>query len=154
MANPRRIQRLQKIVQQTAAQFIQRDLDDPRLGLVSITHVKLSSDLSRAQLYWSAVGTEAEVRTCQRGLTDALGAIQRAVAGSMQTRTTPRLTLQHDEGMQNAQRLEEIFTKLRQERVDPALDDDAPEESEEAGLPVASEDSPEDGSPDGKGEQT
>jgi len=116
MANPRRIQRLQKLIQQTAAQYIQRELDDPRLGLISITHVKLSPDLSRAQIYWSSIGSEAEIRTSERGLQDALGTIQRAVAGALQTRVTPRLSLQHDDSLQHAQRLEEIFTQLRRER--------------------------------------
>ena len=42
MANPRRIQRLQQLILQTAANHVQRELEDPRIGLISITRVKLS----------------------------------------------------------------------------------------------------------------
>ena len=146
MANPRRIQRLQKVIQQTIAMHIQRELSDPRLGLVSITSVKLSPDLSRAQIYWSCMGSEAEVRTCERGLTDALGSIQRAVAGSMQTRVTPRLGLQHDDTLQHAQRLEEIFTHLREERRAHGLEGDDEAGDAEVGTPE--EGNPEEGDPE------
>ncbi|MDJ0520767.1 MAG: 30S ribosome-binding factor RbfA [Planctomycetota bacterium] len=116
MAQQRRILRLQNVILQTAANHIQRELEDPRIGLVSITRVKLSPDLTQAQVYWSVLGDEAEVRTCERGLENALPSIQRAVADAMQTRVTPKLQLRHDPGLEHAQRLEEIFTKLREER--------------------------------------
>ncbi len=118
MANRRRVLRLQQLVLETAANYIQRELEDPRIGLVSITHVKLSPDLTQCVLSWSVLGDASATRTCERGLTQALPAIQRAVAAAMQTRVTPKLQLSHDEGMVHAQRLEEIFTQLREERGD------------------------------------
>lgn len=119
MAKGRRIERLQQLILRTAATFIQREVRDPRVGIVSITRVKLSPDLSHAQLYWSTLGTEAEQRTCGRGLEDALPAIQRAVAGAMQTRVTPHLELRFDKTIEQSQRLEEIFRHLREERGEP-----------------------------------
>jgi len=116
VANPRRIKRLERLIQQVSAEFIQRELQDPRIGLVTLTRVKLSSDLSRCQLYWSCLGSEGERRTTERGLEDALASIQRAVAGGMQTRVTPRLSLQYDASLAHVERLETIFTQLRDER--------------------------------------
>ena len=116
MANPRRIKRLQQLVLQTAANHVQRELEDPRIGLISITRVKLSPDLTQAVLYWSVLGDDAQRRTTERGLENALPSIQRAIAHAMQTRVTPRCELRYDQGMENAQRMEEIFTKLREER--------------------------------------
>jgi ribosome-binding factor A len=124
MATARRVKRLQQLILQGAAQHVQRELGDPRLGVVSITRVKLSPDLSHAQLFWSVLGDEAQTRTTERALEGALASIQRAVAATLQTRTTPRLELQHDEGMAQAQRLEHIFTELRTERGDDPLADD------------------------------
>ena len=131
MANPRRIERLQQLILESAATHAQRELEDPRIGLVSFTRVKLSPDLSHAILFWSVLGDEAERRTTERGLTDALPSIQRAIAHAMQTRVTPRCELRYDKGMENAQRMEQIFHKLRQERgeEDP---DGAQEASDDA----------------------
>ena len=130
MAERRRILRLQQVILQTVANHIQRELEDPRIGLVSITRVKLAPDLTQAQVFWSVLGDETYVRTCERGLEHALPNIQRAVADAMQTRVTPKLQLKHDAGMEHAQRLEQIFTKLREERgedEEPGDEDDAPE---------------------------
>jgi ribosome-binding factor A len=125
VAKARRIERLQELILRTAAGFIQREIRDPRVGIVSITRVKLSPDLSHAQLYWSTLGTESSQRTCGRGLKDALPAIQRAVAGAMQTRVTPKLELRFDKSIEQSQRLEEIFRHLREERGEDPEDEDA-----------------------------
>jgi ribosome-binding factor A len=135
MANPRRILRLQQLVLETAATFIQRSLEDPRIGLVSITRVKLSPDLSHAILYWSCLGDEAVVRTTERGLHDALPSIQRAVAGAMQTRVTPRIELRHDRGLEHAQRMEELFEQIHRERAGPADPDPDGDEAPDPGSP-------------------
>jgi ribosome-binding factor A len=129
VADPRRIKRLEQLILEAAAQHVQRELDDPRIGLVTLTRVKLARDLSRAQLYWSVLGDEGTVRTTERGLNDALGSIQRAVAHAMQTRVTPRLGLIHDSTLAHAERLETIFTQLRDERGDEP--EAAPEGAEE-----------------------
>ena len=41
MAKARRLERLQVLILRTIATTIQRDIRDPRVGIVSITHVKL-----------------------------------------------------------------------------------------------------------------
>ncbi len=129
MAKPRRILRLQQLILEVAAQTLQREIQDPRLGagLVSITRIKLSPDLSRAQIYWSCLGSEGQQRTTERGLEDALPVIQRAVARALTTRVTPKLSLHRDDTMEKAARLEEIFHKLKVERGD--VPDTAAEES-------------------------
>ncbi len=116
MAKERRVLRLQQVILETVARTIQRDLDDPRIGMVSITRVKLSQDLSAARVFWSCLGEDATRRTCARGLQDALPVLQRAVAAQMQTRITPRLSLAHDATLAHAERLERIFQTLRDER--------------------------------------
>jgi ribosome-binding factor A len=126
MAQPRRILRLQELILRTVATHVQRELRDPRIGMISITRVKLSPDLTQCRVYWSCFGDENTRRTTERGLEDAIGSIQRAVAGSMHTRVTPRLTLDYDEGLAKAQRMEEIFQKLREERGDPEPPPDEP----------------------------
>jgi len=127
MAKERRVLRLQQLILETVAETIQRGLDDPRIGMVSVTRVKLSPDLTAARVYWSCLGTEAQRRTCERGLQGALPLLQRAVAESMGTRVTPRLSLTYDETLARSERLEEIFERLRRERGEsPAPDDASP----------------------------
>ncbi len=129
MAKPRRILRLQELILRTVATHVQREVRDPRVGMISITGVKLSPDLSRAQVLWSSLGDESQRRTTERGLEDALPVIQRAVAEAMQTRITPRLSLRYDDGLEKQQRMEDIFRTIAEERGDPS-DTEEPETTE------------------------
>ena len=117
MATPRRIERLQQMILQVVAEFIQRDLRDPRIGLVSITRVKLSKDLATAVIGWSSMGTENERRTTERGLENATSAIQRAVAHALQIRTTPALSFRYDDSLERSQELEVIFEAIKQDKI-------------------------------------
>jgi ribosome-binding factor A len=126
MATPRRVLRLQRVVLETVATAILRDLQDPRLGFVTITRARLSPDLTEATVYWSSLGTDAQRRTCARALSDARGRIQSIVARALATRTTPVLTFRYDPTLVKAERLEEIFEKIKTEPGhEPHAGDDA-----------------------------
>ena len=116
MANPRRILRLQQLILEAVAKTLQREIHDPRIGMVSVTRVKLAPDLSTATIGWSSLGEDSQVRTTERGLEDATPLIQRRVAESLSTRVTPRIHFRHDASLERAQELEEIFQKIRDEK--------------------------------------
>ena len=116
MPDDRRLLRLQQLVLETIANAVQRDLDDPRIGLVTITRVKLAKDLTQAVVYWSCLEEGGPRRTAERGLAAALPVIQSKVAGALSTRLTPRLTLKFDTGMEKADRLDTIFSQLALDR--------------------------------------
>ena len=123
MANPRRIERLQQLMLEVIAETVQRELEDPRIGLVTITRIKLTPDLFSATVFWSTLDEGAKRRTTERGLTDALPLLQRAVATNVRMRITPKLSLRFDDSLERAGRLEGIFQQLREER-----DSDGPTE--------------------------
>ena len=68
-----------------------QELQDPRLGMVTVTRVKLSADLRHARIFYSSMGTDAERRTIERALEHSAGHIQRLVASRLTTRTAPRI---------------------------------------------------------------
>jgi ribosome-binding factor A len=130
MAEPRRVLRLQQLILETLAHTIQSELDDPRIGMVTVTRVKLSPDLSAAQVFWSSLAEPAVRRTQGRGLEDALPYLQRQVAHALGTRVTPVLSLKFDATMESAQRIDDIFRRIAEERgespADPAPAPDGP----------------------------
>jgi ribosome-binding factor A len=130
MATPRRVLRLQQLILETAALTIQRDLHDPRIGMVSVTRVKLSPDLTSAIVYWSTIDADADRRTTERGLEDALPVVQRAVGRALTTRVTPTISLRFDPTLERAARLEDIFERLKQERGGGEGSDSAAQEED------------------------
>src|SRR3954453_18742021 len=82
----RRTERVASTIQQELAQIMMRELSDPRLtGLPSITRVKVSDDLSIADVFVTVMGTPGQQ-------TAALNALKHS-AGLMRTKLTKKLTL-------------------------------------------------------------
>jgi ribosome-binding factor A len=82
----RRTERLGSTIQQELAVIIQRELNDPRLsGFPSITRVKVTEDLSIADVFVTVMGTPGQQ-------TAALNALRHS-AGMMRSRLTKELTL-------------------------------------------------------------
>ena len=59
---------------------VTQDLQDPRVGFVTVTDVKTSADLRHARVYVSILGTPAEQEASLEGLRSAHGYLQRRVA--------------------------------------------------------------------------
>jgi ribosome-binding factor A len=133
MAEPRRIKRLEQHILRTLGPLVAHGLADPRLGLVSVTRVRLSRDLSIARVNWSCVGSEADRSRAEHALEHARGYLQSAVAQAMRTRTTPHLEFHFDPSLENAERINEILHKLEQERKarEPEEPEEAPDDEAE-----------------------
>lgn len=124
MADPRRIQRIQSRLRQDIASLFLSELKDPRLkGVISITQVKVSKDLSHARVYWSLLGTESDRRTAERFIESARGFIQKRVASELEIRTTPHLDFIYDDSIEKGVEVSKL--------IDEALEADAKGQDEE-----------------------
>lgn len=130
---PRRIARLESLIRQRAAEVIDRDLADPRRGLITVTRAELDKEVTVCKIFWSVLGTDADRRTSARFLESARGYVQREVGKVLSTRTIPRLTFHFDERIEGSARIDQILHELRGERGEteegPAADagDEAPD---------------------------
>lgn len=119
--NERRIARLQEQIKQRLAEVLQREINDPKLGLVTITRVELDSEFTTCKAYWSVVApteaAEAKARLeSEAVLRRASGFCQREVGKALHTRTIPHLEFLFDEGIAGAIRINQLLDDLRQER--------------------------------------
>jgi ribosome-binding factor A len=119
--NERRIARLQEQIKERLAQILQRDLADPRLGLVTITRVELDSEFTQCKAYWSVFAPTAAGEARARAqsaevLARARGLCQREMGRTLNTRTVPHLEFVHDEGIAEAARVNKLLRELQQER--------------------------------------
>lgn len=105
-------------MRQDIASLFLAELKDPRLkGVISITQVKVSKDLSHARVYWSVLGTEADRRTAERFIESARGFIQKRVASELEIRTTPHLDFICDDSIEKGVEVSKL--------IDEALEADA-----------------------------
>ena len=124
MADPRRIERIQSRLRQDIAGLFLSDLKDPRLkGLISITRVTVSKDLSYARVYWSILGSESDQRTAERLIESARGFIQKTVAKGLDIRVTPQLNFIYDDSIAKGAEVSKLIDEAMQadsREVDPS----------------------------------
>ncbi len=104
-----RMRRVDEAVRQVLSDAVAQDLQDPRIGFVTMTNVKTSPDLRHARVYVSVLGDDAQRAATIAGLQSAHGALQRRLARELRMKRTPTLEFLYDDTTDRAMRLEEIL---------------------------------------------
>ena len=113
-----KLSRLTRFVHRRVSEVVLYELQDPRLGFITVTRVDLSRDIRHATVFWSIVGTQGDRSKAAHALDDACGRVQGEVARVMKTRVTPILRFEYDESVEGSVRVSRILNELRQERGD------------------------------------
>jgi len=124
MPSKQRIERLSRLILRRAGEVVTQELKDPRLGLVTISRVKLAEDLKTAQIFWSVYGDETERSRSAHALDHARGHVQSEIASIMHTRVTPVISFHYDESIEGAIRVTRIIDELTREREALESDDE------------------------------
>ena len=106
-----RMRRVDEAVRQVLSDAVAQDLKDPRIGFVTVTSVKTSSDLRHARVYVSVFGDDAERADSLAGLESARGALQRRLARELRMKHTPTLEFDYDDTIDRAMRVEQILDR-------------------------------------------
>jgi ribosome-binding factor A len=103
------------------------DLQDPRLGIVTVTGVTVSPDLHDAKVFVSVFGGEKKRRASLDALESARGVVQGRVARELQMRRTPQLAFEYDPTVEYGVRMSKLIDELAPETPpdDPPDDSDA-----------------------------
>ncbi len=93
-----------------------RDLNDPRLRLISVTDVTVDRELSYADIFVSALEGSSRSEEILQGLESAAGFIRRELAARVELRAFPKLRFHWDPTPENADRIERALAELRNKR--------------------------------------
>src|SRR5215510_2327804 len=88
--------RVGELLQTEIAHLLLRQLKDPRLSMVTISRVEVSSDLRHACIYISKIGSETEQHAALQGFEHAAGFIRGQLGKHLKLRYTPELTFKLD----------------------------------------------------------
>ena len=87
-------------------------MSDPRLDLVTVTAVKITSDLQMASIYFRLMGPNVTKEQAKKGLEHAAGYLRRRVAGRIDMRRVPTLRFFFDESIERGSRIEYLLANL------------------------------------------
>jgi ribosome-binding factor A len=112
----RRTERVASTIQQELAQIIMRELNDPRLiGLPSITRVKVSADLSIADVYMTIMGTEGQQTAAINALRHSAGLLRLKLTKQLTLRVAPFLKFHIDENLKREMNVLQLLNKVHEE---------------------------------------
>ena len=110
MAGPR-MRRVDEAVRAVLSAAIATDLQDPRVGFVTVPSVKTSPDMRHARVYVSVLGDDVGRADSLEGLRSAHGYLQSRLANELRLKHTPTLTFDYDESIDRGMRITELLAK-------------------------------------------
>ncbi|WP_447745878.1 30S ribosome-binding factor RbfA [Pseudomonas nicosulfuronedens] len=109
-----RTQRIGDQMQRELALLIQREIKDPRLGLVTITGVDVARDLSHAKVYVTVMGQDDNAEVVKQNtsiLNDAAGYLRMLLGKAMKLRTVPQLHFSYDASIRRGAELSALIER-------------------------------------------
>lgn len=113
-----RNERISEQLRNEISVILRDSVTDPRIGMLSIIRIKLSRDLSHAQVFWSPVGAadDADMGEMEEGLASAAPYVRKLVAERLNLRKTPEFDFRHDRSIEEGDR---TLTLLKQLEISP-----------------------------------
>ncbi len=103
-----RPQKLGDLIQRELSELVQRELRDPRVGMITITSVDVSPDLSHAKVFYTTLDA-AHVAEAAQGLKRAAGFLRSQLAKRIKLYSTPELRFAYDESVERGDRLSRLI---------------------------------------------
>ena len=109
---PHRQDRIAEEMRKELSDIIQYEMKDPRVkGLVSVTHVAVSRDISSATVYVSSLGDEQEQLEMLKAIKQAAGFIRGELANRLRLRFIPELNFKGDNSIQAGARINALLNQ-------------------------------------------
>jgi ribosome-binding factor A len=108
----RRVLKAAEAIREVVSMAILTDLRDPRIEGVTVTYVEVSPDMRLAKVHVSIMGDSAQQRLCLHGLRSSAGYLQNKISERIDTRYTPRIRFELDEGVKKSLAISQMLQEL------------------------------------------
>lgn len=112
---PQRTARVGELLKREISNIIQRDLQDPRLGFVTVTRVSVTKDLKQTDIWISVMGDHTVKHTSLDTLNHARNRIKELLSGRVTLRFLPGLRFHLDTSIEYNAHISEVIERLRKE---------------------------------------
>jgi len=103
---------------------VARELHDPGIGFLTITHVKVTPDLQSARVYYTTLGDAKARRETERALGRATPFLRRHIGRRLRLKRVPELEFFFDEAVERGDRIEQILQDISDQRKQEDLERD------------------------------
>src|SRR5690349_21156508 len=112
MGNATRAAKLADRIRVIVAETLKTRVNDPRLGFVTITDVRITGDLRESTVFYTVLGDEEARAESAAALESAKGILRSEVGRQTGVKHTPSLTFIADAIPEGARQIEELLAKV------------------------------------------
>jgi len=143
-----RTDRIDELLRQEIGVILSRDVQDPRIGFVTVTDVETAPDLSNARVWVSVIGQPEDRAQTMRALERAVPFVRRELGSRIRLRRIPELLIRPDDTAERGTRVLQLLAELESGEAQPP---DAPAAAGESLPTPAARSTPEEVSAESRG---
>ena len=98
------------LIQRELSDLLRREVRDPRVGMLTITAVDVSPDLTHAKVFFTQLEEKDKAATIE-GLQRASGYLRSQIAHRIKLYTAPELRFVYDESVERGDRLSQLIDR-------------------------------------------
>jgi ribosome-binding factor A len=106
-----RPQRLGDLIQREVSELIRLELRDPRVGMITVTSVDVSPDMSHAKVFFTML-EKGKLEDTLRGLKRSAGFLRSQLARRIKMYTTPELRFEYDESVERGDHISRLIDSV------------------------------------------
>ena len=118
MADTKRTDRLRVQIKEIISEIIQRKLKDAHVGMITITEVTVTRDLSEAVVFYSVFGDTLVRKETNKTLDRARGFIQSELGKTLHIRRVPSLRFEIDKSIDQGLRIQHLLDQIHENKPD------------------------------------
>jgi len=109
VANPQRCRRVADQIQRELSEILRIELKDPRVGMITLTGVEVSSDLAHAKVFFTSLAEAERREETLQGLARAAGFLRTMLGARLKTHNVPELHFFYDASVESGIRLTHLI---------------------------------------------
>lgn len=106
--------KVKEAIKKEVSNIIHDELNDPRLGFVTVTDVALAQDMRHVKIFFSVLGKDQDYKKTKKALDSALGFIRRLVAERVQLRLAPEISFHEDRSGEYSVRIQQVLDEIKE----------------------------------------
>ncbi|HEX6323199.1 MAG TPA: 30S ribosome-binding factor RbfA [Vicinamibacterales bacterium] len=111
-----RPERVADSIRQEITTLLARTVQDPGIGFVTITRVKVTADLQLARVFYTTMGDDKAKKETAKALERVKPFLRRQISQRIQLRRAPELEFRYDESIADLDNVERLLQEVREER--------------------------------------
>jgi len=104
--------RVSEVIQREVATIVQQGMNDPRAAAVTITHTRMTRDMSSARIYFVMQGEKQAIKETEKVLNKAAGFIRHELTSRIELRYIPKLHFAYDHSIERGLRVGKLIDDL------------------------------------------